>query len=196
MRICLELSQLIGSDEKATLKRVLNADDDSLPLALERVAMAAMEEYLEMVLGKQLPTRADEIRERRLFYLLKHYFTGRIPDELEVASLFQLTEGSSRSLLRNTLTKYRFDLETQTLDTIRMLLESAEEGNDTYHIVVRSEAILDEMKRVVSAKAPQLEQISKVRNSAGVYSFPKDTYELLCDHYGVDISKRQVAATE
>ncbi|NLM43340.1 MAG: hypothetical protein GX201_04900 [Clostridiales bacterium] len=101
MKVKLNLEQLIGENENKLLKSVLDCKDDSeLRQAISRIGMAAISEYLEMILGKQLPTRANEIRERKLFHLIKHYFDGRIPNETEISTLFQLTESSSRTLFK------------------------------------------------------------------------------------------------
>lgn len=100
-KVKLNLEQLIGENENKLLKSVLDCKDDSeLRQAISRIGMAAISEYLEMILGKQLPTRANEIRERKLFHLIKHYFDGRIPNETEISTLFQLTESSSRTLFK------------------------------------------------------------------------------------------------
>lgn len=194
MRVHLNLESIIGEDEKRLLMNVLNCSNSSeLEIAITKIAMAAISEYLEMILGKQLPTRANEIRERKLFHLMKHYFTGRIPSESEISSLFQLTESSSRTLLRNVKTKFKYDLEEELLYSIRSILRSARKDDSGYRVVIQSENLLEELKQMVSIKAPYLDQILKVKNSVGVYMIPEDTFEILCYSYNVDIHELEVA---
>lgn len=195
MEITLNLDDLIFEGEKNLLKNVLRCQNgEELEQALLGVGRAAMTEYLEMFLGKQLPTRADEMRERRLFHLLKHYFTGRIPNETEIATMFQLTESGSRSLLRNARTKFKFDLEEELQNTVCATLLTARQKEGDYRVVIQSENILEELRQTVSIKAPELDQISKVKNSAGVYSIPEDTFAILCANYGIDMNEIEAAA--
>lgn len=194
IEVCLDISEFLSQEDLDMLERTLISKDGSVQESIECICKAAVAEYFEMILGKQIPTRADEVRQRRLFHLIKHYFQGRIPDDTEVASLFQLTENSSRSLIKATLTKFRRDLESEIHATICDLLRDAKREGDTYRVVVRSGTIQDEMRRAVSIDAPELPQIYKVRNSAEVYGIPDDTYDVLCRHYGVYPTGRQVAA--
>lgn len=188
MEIKINVKKLIEDNEKKTLKDVMNCQsDEELKKALSQIGTAALNEYLEMILGKQLPTRAMEIKERRLYHLLIHYFDGYIPKESEISSLFQLTESQSRTLLRNVRTKFRFNLEPNLSNTITDILKSAEKSNGDYKVVIQSENILEELKHIVALEAPRLKQISMVRNSAGVYKIPVDTFDVLCKHYGIKI---------
>lgn len=198
MEINLSLDGIIGEREKEVLFRVLNCQtDEELTQKFNRISMAAICEYLEMILGKQLPTRANEIRERRLYHLLKHYFQGYFPNEAEVSSIFQLTESDSRSLLRNVRTKFKFELETELLNTIREILRNASQQDDgNYRVVISSDNILEELKQKVSIIAIELDQIQKVKNSAGVYNIPEDTYSRLVDAYSIGNGELEVAAVE
>lgn len=197
MEIYLNLDQFVGENESRVLKRVLGCQaDEELQEKLTGISKAAVYEYLEMLLGKQLPTRANEMRERRLFLLLKNYFIARIPSEAEVFSMFQLTESDSRSLLRNVRTKFRFELEDELLNTIRATLECASQHNGgDYRVVISSENILEELKQKVSVIVAELDQIQKVKNSAGVYVIPEDTFNRLNATYGLKQGQAQVAAT-
>lgn len=197
MEINLNLDQFVGENENRVIRGVLGCQSDQeLQEKLTCISRAAVYEYLEMLLGKQLPTRANEMRERRLFLLLKHYFLARIPSEAEVSSMFQLTESDSRSLLRNVRTKFRFELEDELLNTIRATLESASQHNGgNYRVVISSENILEELKQKVSVIAGELDQIQKVKNSAGVYVIPEDTFNRLNTAYGLNPGHARGAAT-
>lgn len=202
--ICIGSEQLMDlliqmdnftDNEKRVLMGVLNCnDDDQLNECLVKIASAATTEYLEMILGKQLPTRANEIWERRLFHLMKHFFIGHIPRESEVSALFQLTENESKNLLRKVRTKFRFDLEKEILYTVQQTLLSAIRSNDKFRVVINSENILEELKHTVSMVAIELEQIQKIPNSAGVYTISEDTFDRICEAYGISIDMLKQAA--
>lgn len=190
----LNVSVELGDSEKNLLKKTLKCNsNDELVESLTRIAKAAFREYLEMILGKQLPTRANEIYERRLFHLLKYYYTGKIPSEAEVASMFQITQSSSRTLLRNVRAKFKYDLEEELLNTIQETLRHAVLKGDSFRVVIQCENILEELQQTVSIKAPQLDQISKVKGSAGIYNIPEDTFTLLANHFGVDLAQVEAA---
>lgn len=55
---------------------------------------AGFRESKEMMLSMGMPTRADEVRQQRLYCLIKEYFSGTIPSESDVAALFHLTWSS------------------------------------------------------------------------------------------------------
>lgn len=195
MEVNINLDHFVGENESRVLTGVLGCqNEEELKEKLTGISIAAIYEYLEMLLGKQMPTRANEMRERRLYLLLKHYFQTRFPSEAEVSSMFQLTESDSRRLLRNVRTKFRFELENELLNTIRSTLQSATQhsGGD-YRVVITSENILEELKQKVSVIAAELDQIQKVKNSAGVFVIPEDTFNCLCDAYGINEAEAQVA---
>lgn len=196
MDLKIDVSTLITAEDMDVLKRVLECDtEEALLEALQKITRAALSEYLEMLLGKQVPNTAEEMKQRRLFHLLKHYFRNRLPSEAEISSMFQITASASRTLLRHTRTKYRFELQEELLNTVRSILKSARLINGAYRVAIPSDNILEELKTTVAIQAPQLEQISKVKNSAGVYNIPEDTFDVLCDYYGVSLSEDEAAVT-
>lgn len=195
MELIFDTDTLFDATEIELIKIVLNcADEQELQIAIEGISRAAIYEYFEMILGKQIPTRANEFQERRLFQLLKNYFVGRIPSEAEVSSIFQLTESNSRALLRNVKTKYKFNLEQELLTTMKLTLLTSVIVGGNYRVVISSESILEELRQTVSLRAAHLDQISKVKNSAGVYNIPEDTFAVLCQHYDVNIADILAAA--
>ncbi|MCK8488280.1 hypothetical protein M0651_13965 [Paenibacillus sp. MBLB2552] len=78
-----------------------SADPISFEQSLNKLCQAALTEYKEMLLGKGLPTRADEIKQHRLLHLITYFFQNSLPNEAEVSSMFQLTETEARALIRN-----------------------------------------------------------------------------------------------
>ena len=64
------------------LKKIFNTDEESIIIEhLEKIMQASLREYKEMFLGMGLPSRADEIQQHRLFYLIQCYFRDMIPSE-------------------------------------------------------------------------------------------------------------------
>jgi hypothetical protein len=98
-----------------------NAAD--LPAKASDHAKAALTEYLESYLGRRAFSRGGDILEHRLSLLVKHAFGGKIPTAAQVSDLFQTTLSSSRTLIRNTFSKYRFTLGTVADAAAREVLE-------------------------------------------------------------------------
>lgn len=185
--------EFFSEEERVQLKNLFKSQDNhEFNRAIQRIALSALTEYKEMLLGKGLPTRADEIKQHRLLHLVKHYFQGVIPNEAEVSSMFQLTETESRALIRNVRTRFRYQLEREIINTLQNTVTSAELNDDVYHVVIQSDNVIEELNRLVSAHAPLLDPITKVRNSARKYQISEDTYRLFRSCLNMD---EEVAAT-
>jgi hypothetical protein len=98
----IDESAVFSADDQAELRDVLGLQDDDLEAALQRIALAALAEYREMLLEGGAPSRADEVLEHRLYFLTKHYFGDRIPSEPEVSRAFH--ETLSKSAERSSVT--------------------------------------------------------------------------------------------
>ena len=156
-------------------------NDDELENSIRNVVLASLKEYTEMFLGMGLPSRADEIRQHRLFFLIKHLFRNRIPSEAEVSSYFQLTQTKSRGLIEQTITRFHYDLDEQVMNTLRNALSEArfDANQHRYTVVIQSDIVLDRLNLIVSRNAPMLDPIKKERNMARTYIVSEDTYDVL-----------------
>ncbi len=154
---------------------------ESLPDALKKLTKAAFMEYLKMFKEKGLPTRADEVQQERLYFLLNHYFIDRLPSENELSSIFQLTQSQSKTLLRNTKSRYRTKISQFIKNTLSQTIESATHENEyePYKFICTSPTIVEELNLIISQKGPTLEPIQKIKGLASKYSCAVDTYNLL-----------------
>ncbi len=103
MLISIELD--LGETEIAEIASVLESDDGNLAAILSRHFKASALEYLAMYRGQKVFRRGSDLLEYRLLLLIETAFEGVIPDEHEVARLFQTTPGESRALIRSILAK-------------------------------------------------------------------------------------------
>ena len=177
-------------DEREKLYDLLEATNDAdFADSLNRIILAGLDEYKSMFLGMGLPSRADEIRQHRLFYLIKRYFINRLPSEAEVSSMFQLTQSQSRSLIRSVMARFRYELEDEIRNTLVEHVRRAELNNDMqeYRVVIHSDNVLDELNRIIGSIAPNLDQIKKVRNTSRTYAISEDSYDALINHFQIVI---------
>ena len=68
----------ISEEMVTTLSEIVNCDVDELNEELTKIATAATEEYIKMMLGEKVFTRGSDIREYRLYLLILKYFEGNI----------------------------------------------------------------------------------------------------------------------
>jgi len=189
MPIRIELpNDFFTHDERQKLKELLKTQDDTeFSEALQKVVGAALSEYKDMFLGMGLPSRADEIRQHRLFHLIKHFFGQTLPSEAEVSSMFQLTQSRSRSLIRSVMTRFRYNLDQEIQNTLRRTIEEAQFDDDSqeYRAVIQSDNVLEELNRIIGMVAPRLDSVTKVRSMSRTYSISEDSYDALCKHLGI-----------
>lgn len=172
----------LPASERSLIKECLGIDDETtFTHALSKLAKSSFMEYTKMFIEKGLPTKADEIKQERLFSLLIHYFGNRLPTENELSSIFQLTQSQSKSLLRNTKSRYRTKIanfiKTTLLTTFHSFVFNKEA--DYYEFICTSPTIIEELNLIISQKEGALEAISKVKGSACKYQCSVDTYNLL-----------------
>ena len=118
---------VLSDEDRERLRRSLHcATDKELDAVLARCATAALTELTELFIGRKVFTRGSDFREYRLRLLLEQ-LADRVDlfDEGNVSNLFQTTSTQSRTLIRSTLAKYQFDLETALQKTALGALEKA-----------------------------------------------------------------------
>ena len=178
--------KILDEDFSETEKSLISAclavqSNDDLISALEKIAKSALMEYIKMLIGEGMPSRASEVQQERLFYLLIYYFQDRIPSENELSYLFQLTQSQSKMLLKNTKSRYRTKIYSHLVNTYLKILRSVNynEDMDKYEFVCISPSIIDDLNFIISQKGPTQEAIKKIPGFISLYSCSKDTYNLI-----------------
>lgn len=179
MEIKINLPDTFFSDkEREDLYSILNVkNDDEFAACLEKISIAALTEYKQMMLGIDLPSRADEIRQQRLLHLIKYFYVDRIPTEAEVSMIFQLPETRSRTLIQYTISRFHHLLNDTIQNTLIELVKLANkiDGEEDYEIEIQSRFALEELNRIIQRRASTQKKIYSKRDSAGIYIIPGDT---------------------
>jgi hypothetical protein len=180
INITISNSELSDAD-KTLIQECLGLDPNHVNEALEKLCKTAFMEYVKMFKEKGLPTRADEVQQERLFFLLNYFFENRLPSENEISSIFQLTPSQSKTLLRNTKSRYRTKINTYIKNTLLTTLNLAVQSNPNgdYEFVCTSPTTVEELNSIISQKGPELQPIEKIRGLASKYTCAVDTYSLL-----------------
>jgi hypothetical protein len=184
MELTIQVDDLTA-EQQADVIAKLGCTEDELPDRLARVGVAAYSDYMEMIQGVPLPGRAEEVKEKRLLHLLKRYATPSVLlTEYEIAAMFQMNHLEAGRLLRNVRARYHAELDSRVKAAARKILESANQVEGNFRVQVTSSNLLDALQFMVTSRAPNLDQIGKVRGSAALYDIPPDTYTKLCEAYG------------
>jgi len=77
-----------------------------------------------MIVGRGVSTRAEDIRQYRLLCLIKCHFK-ELPTESDVSSMFKEPQSKSKSLIRQVLSRFHYDLEKEISKALKeTILES------------------------------------------------------------------------
>lgn len=183
----VEFQIKIDDKEIELLKQILSCKDDGeLKEQLNLYCQASSEEYLEMFLGKRVFTRGSDIREYKLFLLIKNVFK-KIPDEQVVSNLFQTSITESRSLIKAVLAKYQYSITEILNDTLKNIISCAEEDNESgeYEINCNSKYIEEELNKILSEISGRLPMIKKKSGAVSIHKIQSNSYEELKKYFKV-----------
>src|ERR1039458_2566189 len=148
----LSISLSLDPAEIKQLSGILRTPAAGLDSTFSPYAKAAIQEYIQMFLGQKVFTRGTDMREFRLFLLIKSAFNNKIPDEQNVCDLFQCTQSQGRSLLRAVMSKYQYELSDAINATLKELVNSArkEESSNLIAITVNNETLIEALNRLLA----------------------------------------------
>jgi len=177
----VNLSLPIEDREMEELCRILDCSEETLPEQVKDHLIAAALEYIEMYLGQRVLKRGSDIREHRLFLLIKHVFVDRIPGEAEVCRFFQTSQTESRALLKAVMSKYQYQLHSAIESTMRTVMSNATSpgGDGNHSITINNLNIVEQLNRELAEIDGNLPQISKRRNSVSTYEIEEVSYNRL-----------------
>jgi hypothetical protein len=189
MRVTFEIE--ISDPDQDALSAALGVPKKSLNAGLTGHATAALHEYIECYLGRRAFSRGSDILEHRLSLLVCHAFGNDIPDDAVVSRLFQTTPSASRTLIRNALSKYRYQLAAAANRSGKSLLEKVTwEGNSAYHAKAAAANLIEVLNQRLLAADSTLTPVTRLTDSGGAYAINKYSYDKLCDVFGATKVKR------
>lgn len=171
----------LSNEERAQLAGTFGCTVDELGRKLKTYEAAALEEYITMILGQKVFTRGSDIREYRLYLLVKKVYGGVLPSEQQISSHFQLTASQSRALLRAVMSKYQYELRDEVEETLRRALSGSVErsASESRVFTPESENIIDSLNSLLGSIDGNLSPISRVRNSVNTFEIDKESYDAL-----------------
>jgi hypothetical protein len=113
----------LSDEDRRQLAPILGVEEQALDEQLALVARAALTEDVELFLGRKVFTRGSDMREYRLYLLIRYLYGNRFPTEAQISALFQTTTSQSRSLLRAVSSKYQYELTDAREATLKAAVE-------------------------------------------------------------------------
>ncbi|WP_413484286.1 hypothetical protein [Morganella psychrotolerans] len=180
MNVQFDIDDVIFNDDKKEIfKKVLRLNDTDMQVALNKAGKAALCEYLKMIVEGGMPGRADEMKQDRLLYLIQNYFGNTLPTEMQISTIFQLTQSQSTTLLKNTVSRFRQKLEHIITSTMKQVIELAVYSEPSYLVVINSDVVRDELNMLITQNEPTFNPIARKKGSAGQFVISEDSYRLL-----------------
>ncbi|MEY2487739.1 MAG: hypothetical protein QOH39_3387 [Verrucomicrobiota bacterium] len=187
MKLNVELN--LASQEENELRKILKKDASEWPAGLKPYAEAAALEYIRMFLGQKVFTRGSDIREYRLFLLIRTAFKSAIPDEQTVCALFQCTLSQSRGLLRAVMSKYQYELSEAITGTLTELLRRVKKNvSGALVVTINNESVVGELNKVLTMVDAGQDQVARQTGKLATYELKPDAYRKLCENFGIPAS--------
>jgi len=178
--------QEFEAEQREMLRKTLKIEDAEVNDCLNKIAKAALTEYLVMLVEGGMPNRADEAKQDRLLYLIQNYFGDVLPTEPQISTIFQLTQSQSKTLLKNTVSRFRNKLDEVLTNTMKNVIQSAEHANEQFLVVINSDIVKDELNMLITQNEPTFKPIIKRKGSAGQFEISEDSHALLCRELGLN----------
>ncbi len=185
MQLTVNIS--LSQADQRELAQILGCSENELEGTFGPHASAAAEELVTMFLGKKVFNRGSDILEYRLYLLIRHAFSSRIPTEQDVCRLFQTTSSGSRSLIRAVMSKYQYLLKDAIDETLKDCLNTVEvvEGNESLTLAIHNLNLVDELNRLLAEIDSSLPPVQKKRGSVSTYELKPSSYNMLCERFGL-----------
>jgi hypothetical protein len=181
----MDLSAPLAFDDNdaADLAVVLGCTADQVKDKLVAHAQAALEEYTDMYLGRRAPTQGKEILEQRLCRLMQRALTDGLPTDDQVGRLFNTNQSAARTLIRNTISKHRFQLSGAVAASAKTALQKAVKDGDRFVLTIRSNYLAEWMNQDLARSNQGSPPLILERSRVSRYSTAKSSYQILCELY-------------
>jgi hypothetical protein len=180
----MEIDIKLSPEEKKRLRSIFSfVEDYQEDEILKSILEASKEEYIRQFLNDGNQSTLGELRQYKLFLLVKYVFKGKIPSEVEIASIFKIPNSSAKALIKNMKSRYQFEMEQYFKGTIKDILSQINNDDiidDAYfQLNIRSNYMVSEMNQIIELKDQNCEKIKRLNIISSFYKISKESKELL-----------------
>lgn len=181
MSIEVNLAEVFDENEKEQFKKFLKQfnEDEDFEVLVKKIILASLSEYKEMFLGMGMPSRADEILQYRLNFLIKFFYEDNIPSENDVSMMFHLTQNKSKGLLRSLMVRFYHENNRKLDKTLFKILDNANKDDKKFTIIIPSKFFLEELNSRINKINPKLQIITKTKGTSALYEIDEKTLNKL-----------------
>jgi hypothetical protein len=166
------------------LAEIIGSSAANFSIDFEGHVQAAAAEYIAMYQGDEVPAGIADARQLRLALLAQKAYAGGLPDEERVAALFRLTIPNSRTLIRNTVTKYPKQISASAAAAAKTVLQAASWDGENVELAVSSPSLVEVFNRRLANDRGDHVRVSKKQGTVSIYVTAAASYALLCAKYG------------
>lgn len=169
-----EVKQSTFITELSVILSEMGIDSDDLE---EMVKKSAFEEW-DSIFSAQMPINSiSQIRQVRLFFLIKNVFKNKIPSEFQIARIFHITPAAAKTLISNCLASYKNELDNAFSDSVKTLLKDAKEVKNGFMLKIDSSFVVTQMNNLLRLNKPECETIKKLNENTSYFLISKDAKE-------------------
>lgn len=140
----------------------------------KKVADAALEEWAMLEETKFAVSAISQVRQIKLFCIIKNILDGIIPSEYDVALIFHCTERQAKTIMESTLSTYSDELKKSLYESIKnyfqdsKLKKISKDENDLY-VDIDSTYFVKKINEELRLNKPDLPLIKKLNDSTSFY---------------------------
>lgn len=186
--ITINISDLLLSDkEKKLLEQQLNCGDNLIEI-INPIAKAAVQEYIDMIVGKHKVSRYSDLMDNRVLLLIKYFFEG-IPSEIELSRLLLIKQSDAKRILSSIESNHRLELEEIVNQTISKVISKIDEKKNqtSYSFRCDSPNLIAQMNDILARNDENeseklngdLELIQKEQNKTNQYKIMAGSLSVL-----------------
>lgn len=190
MIVTFSTDAILTKDQELALATNLQVRPAELKDALQKLALVAMSDLLDMTTGRAREKLTTEAYQKRLEYMILYYYGDRLPREDEIVRLFQVTPLRAKALLTNVQVARRFSIDAQLKETVARALRTAKKrkkDDTTVVLSISSASVYLAIKTAIEASAigGGYGSISKRADKVDDYEMSIQTYNKIAPEFGV-----------
>ena len=141
----------------------------------KKVEDAALEEWAMLEETKFAVSAISQVRQIKLFCIIKNILGGIIPSEYDVALIFHCTERQAKTIMESTLSTYSDELKKNLYESIKnyfqdsKLKKISDDYEDDLFVDIGSAYFVKKINEELRLNKPELPLIKKLNDSTSFY---------------------------